>query len=323
MCRGEAGELKPFMSLCTLAYGFSCVGNYFTRKEPKLLFKFTMAPASLKKKHHRMVIKKRHIVSLVAFVLAGACGNGRAVRLSLDFSKRAEWRYSLRADISGISVSADTQRTFASSAQCTLSGKADANNPNLLHANVAWVSVSSNILGNAELMNLEEQAKAVRLSWALADGVIVPEDSLAAPQVRIGEWDLCKDLAKTIPALPNVPLRAGSMWERERTMPLDTKRGNAVGHLYQSFLLDSLFVSDGSTRAALSWKFIYRVEFRDHGATGLPTDVPPRGSGTGSAIVNVTNKTLDRASMLFEVPAATNGAFRISWKEAIELHLAN
>ncbi len=283
-----------------------------------------MAPAFFKKKALCMAIKKQHLVALVAIVLLSECGNGRDVRLSLDFSKRAEWRYALRADISGIIVSTDTQRAFASSAQCTLSGKADARNPNLLHANVAWVSVSSNILGDAELKNLEEQAKGVRLSWALAEGVIIPEDSITVPQVRIGEWDLYKDLAKTLPALPKVRMRVGATWERERTIPLDTKRGNAVGHLYQSFSLDSLSVSStGSTLAALSWKFIYRVEFKDYGAMGLPNDVPPRGSGTGSAIVNVTNKTLDRASLHFEVPAAANGAFRISWKEAIELHLAN
>jgi hypothetical protein len=260
---------------------------------------------------------------MAAFLaLSAGCGNSNSVKLSLDFSKKPEWRYALSAAVSGTISSADTQRTFSSAAQCTLSGKPDAKNPAVLHASVVSVAVTSNILGDAEITNLKEQAKAARLSCALADGAILPEDSSAMPVVKIGEWDLYKDLATTVPALPKIAVRPGAVWERERSLPLDTKQGSAVGHLLQSFCMDSSRKNaSGADIASLSWKFVYRVELRERDTLGLYAGVPTAGSGTGSAIVNVTAKTLERASVHFAVPAASQGKFRISWNEDITLDL--
>jgi hypothetical protein len=281
-----------------------------------------IAPLNCKKKDCMAAINKQHIVAVIACFLWAGCGNSGSVRLSLDFSKRPEWRYAVSATINGSIVSVDTQRTFTSAAQCTLSGRPDTKNPALLHASVASVSVSSTILGDAEIQNLKEQARAVRLSCALADGAVVPEDSSAVPVVRIGEWDLYKDLAKTVPALPKIPIRPGSTWDRERTIPLDTKQGNALGHLFQSFSMDSLRTNgSGDVIAVLSWKFTYRVEFKDRDTSGLYGGVPSAGSGNGHAVVNVTGKSLERASVHFDVPAATHGMFRISWREDILLNL--
>ncbi len=282
-----------------------------------------MACVDFKKKDRMVRINKTAAALLAALILFGGCENGRSVRLSLDFSKRSQWRYSLHATIGGTIVSADTQRTFTSAAACSLSGSPDPKSPAVLHVAVAGVSVSSDILGPDEIENLKDQAKGVRLTCALDRGIIAPDDSSAMPLVRIGEWDLYKDLAKTIPALPAIAVRAGSTWDRERTIPLDTKLGAAVGHLYQTFWLDSIYAGGTGILAALSWKFTYRVEFRNRRSVGLLDSIPSVGSGTGSAIVNVTRKTLDRASIHFEVPAATQGSFRISWKEDIILQLAN
>jgi hypothetical protein len=242
--------------------------------------------------------------------------------LSLDFSKQSAWRYTLDAVVNGSIASLDTQRTFTSAAHCTLDGKADPSDPKILHAAVSAVTVSSNILAEADVRNLTEQAKGVRLTCALNDGMIVPEDSSALPLVRIGEWDLFKDLAKTVPALPKVKVRAGSIWDREKTIPLETKHGSAVGHLLQSFTLDSLYTRSGNMRLALlRWKFTYQVEFKEPDTVGLSGSMPAKGSGTGNAVINVTEKTLESASVNFIVPAAGKGEFRISWKEDINLKL--
>jgi|WetSurMetagenome_2_1015567.scaffolds.fasta_scaffold00186_13 hypothetical protein len=250
------------------------------------------------------------------------CSDLGSVKLSLDFSKKPEWRYSLSAAVYGTIASADTQRAFSSAARCTLSGRPDAKRPGVLHASVASVSVASNILDDAAVRNLTEQVKSVRLSCALADGVILPEDSSAVPVVKIGGWDLYKDLAKTVPALPGMAVRPGAVWERERIIPLDTKQGGATGHLFQSFCLDSLGAGpSGGKTAALSWKFSYHVELREHDTLGLYGGVPTEGSGTGRAVVDVTGKTLETASVHFTVPAPKQGKFRISWNEDITLSL--
>jgi hypothetical protein len=140
--------------------------------------------------------------------------------------------------------------------------------------------------------------------------------------VRIGEWDLFKDLAKTVPALPKIKVRVGSAWDREKTIPLETKYGSATGHLLQSFSLDSLYTNNRSmSLALLRWKFSYQVEFKNLDTAGLPGSMPSKGSGTGNAVINVTEKTLESASVNFIVPAADKGDFRISWREDIELKL--
>jgi len=282
----------------------------------------TIATNIFKKKDRLVIINKQYILLAVSSLLAFGCGDSGNVKLSVDFSKRAEWRYAMAATISGAIASADTQRTFESAAQCTLSGKPDAKNPSVLHASVAAVSISSNILGDAEMKNLKNQATTVRLACALDDGTIMPEDSSSIPVVRIGEWDLYKDLAKTVPSLPKIAIRPGFVWERQADIPLDTKQGNAVGHLFQSFSLDSVRGKSGSVQTAfLSWRFTYRVEFKERSATGMYGSVPSAGIGSGKAIVDVTNKMLRSASVHFDVPAATQGMYRISWKEDITLDL--
>jgi hypothetical protein len=282
----------------------------------------TIATNIFKKKDRLVIINKQYVPLAIACLLAFGCGDPGNVKLSVDFSKRAEWRYAMAATISGSIASADTQLSFASAAQCSLSGKPDLKNSSVLHASVAAVSISSNILGNAEMQNLKDQAKTVRLACALADGTIMPEDSSSIPVVRIGEWDLYKDLAKTIPSLPKIAIRPGFVWERQADLPLDTKQGNAVGHLFQSFSLDSVRGKSSDAQTAfLSWRFTYRVEFKDHTAAGMYASVPTAGTGRGQAIVDVTNKMLLSASVHFDVPATTQGMFRISWKEDITLDL--
>ncbi len=269
-----------------------------------------------------MTINKQNILALAACILAAGCGNSGKVRLSVDFSKHVRWRYSVSAVINGSISSADTQRTFTSAAACTLSGTPDAKNSTVLHASVTGVSISSNILSEAETRNLREQAQSARLSCRLADGIVVPEDSSAMPVVRIGEWDLYKDLAKTVPALPKIAIKPGFSWERIHDIPLDTKQGNATGHLFQSFSLDSVLRDDkGPATAVVSWKFTYRIEFGGRASAGLYASVPSAGSGSGRAVLDVRNKCLKRAQMHFDVPSATQGMFRISWNEDIDLGL--
>jgi hypothetical protein len=267
-------------------------------------------------------INKQLIYLVAACIVLCGCTDHASVQLSLDFSKQTTWRYALNAVINGAIASADTQRAFTSAAHCTLDGTADSSDPKLLHAAVSSASITSSILGEAEVQNLTEQAKGVRLVCALNDGMIVPEDSSALPLVLIGEWDLFKDLAKTIPALPKIKIRVGSAWDREKTIPLETKHGSAAGHLLQSFSLDSLYSnSQKQTLALVHWKFTYQVEFKNLDTAGLLDNMPSKGSGTGNAVINATEKTLVSASVNFVVPATSEGDFRISWREEIDLKL--
>jgi hypothetical protein len=75
-----------------------------------------------------------------------------------------------------------------------------------------------------------------------------------------------------------------------------------------------------SRMALVSWRFTYGVEVKSDDTAGrLGGDLPSKGSGHGSALVNLSDKTLERASIHFSVPSTRQGKISISWKEDIEL----
>jgi hypothetical protein len=265
---------------------------------------------------------KRHVLAISILLIAVSCATDSGIVLTIDFSGRTLWRYCLEAGIDGAIASADTQRTFSSAARCTLSGSPDPSRPGLFHATVGPVHMTSNILSAEEIENLKEQARGMRFTCSLQDGTIAPDDSSLAPFVKIGEWDIFKDLAKTVPALPRTKVRKGSTWDRERTIPLETKHGNAAGHLFQSFSLDSVYKDrKNKTYAVVRWRFSYQIEPRTPDTAGYLDKLPSKGAGSGMALVDVSDKALQNASVNFTVPSASEGMFRISWKESISLRL--
>jgi hypothetical protein len=262
------------------------------------------------------------IVLSCLLIYAAGCSRNASVDLTIDFSKAPAWRYTLDARVSGTIAGADTQRAFASAAACTLRGTVDAKNSSLLHVSVPSARFTSNVLSDAELENLMSQSREVHLACNLRDGTIAPDDSGAMPLIRIGEWDIFKDLVKTIPALPKIKVAPGATWDREKEIPLATRRGDGTGHLMQSFRLDSIMTdAGGKTVARIRWNFTYQVELRDRDTAGLLDRIPSKGSGTGRARINVSDKTLEHASISFIVPQASEGTYRISWKEDISLNL--
>jgi hypothetical protein len=264
-------------------------------------------------------------LALAAFVIVSflGCSRDDSVKLSLDFSKAKEWRFCLDGRVFGTIGADGSQRRFESAAQCTLVAAVDAKNGAVLHVSVSSAAFTSDILGDAELENLMAQSRDVRVRCDLGSGSIAPDDTAAMPLVRIGEWDVFKDLAKTIPSLPKIPIKPGSTWDREKAIPLDIRQGRATGHLIQSFCLDSVSASGtGRKRTAyVRWDFTYRLELHDSDTAGLLKRMPGGGKGTGSARINVDEGTLESACMSFAVSDAAEGKFRISWKEDISLQL--
>jgi hypothetical protein len=264
-------------------------------------------------------------LTAAAFVIVfcPACSRNDSVKLSLDFSKAKEWRFCLDGRINGTVGAEGSRRHFESAARCTLLATVDPKNSAVLHVSVASAAFTSDILGDAELENLMAQSRDARVRCDLAGGSVAPDDTAALPLVRIGEWDVFKDLAKTIPALPKIPVRPGATWDRERAIPLDIRQGNATGHLIQSFCLDSVSAAGnaGTRTAYVRWDFTYRLELHEADRAGLLKRMPGLGKGTGFARINIDEGTLESACMSFSVSDAAEGKFRMSWKEEISLNL--
>jgi hypothetical protein len=126
-----------------------------------------------------------------------------------------------------------------------------------------------------------------------------------------------------IPSLPASGVRPGATWAREREIPLITTHGNAVGHLYQSFVLDSVSRdTENNVLAHVSWEFSYRIEVLEDSDLGLLAEAPRMGSGTGYAVFNTTDKFLGASSIVFTVPRRHKPELDISWTENAKLTLA-
>jgi len=193
-------------------------------------------------------------------------------------------------------------------------------NKAMFHAIVAFAKFNSTILGKDELDNLTQQAREVKLLCDLGKATIVPDGSTDLPLIRIGEWDVFTDLLKALPALPNMNVKKGASWDREKTIPLDTRQGKATGHMYQSFKLDSIYLSPKKhILAHILWDFTYQIDIHDRDSLKILDRMPSRGVGKGQAFFDVTEKRLDFARASFSVPQANEGLYKISWNEIISL----
>jgi hypothetical protein len=267
----------------------------------------------------------KHFLSIIALLFfAGlfSCSKNKGVVLTVDFSSSPQWNYTMDSRVWGTISTADTQKNFESHAVCTLSGSPDIKNRALLHATIHGITITSTILGEAEIQNLCMQAKNTKFTCNLAEGLVLPDDSSSLPGVHIGEWDLFKALAKTIPSLPKIRIQPKSSWDRERIIPLSTKYGPVQADLVQSFSLDTLYESlDKKLHARVIWHFSYQIDSHQSRNNGVLAKIPSKGTGSGMAILNLHDKTMEFASIDFRVPLATEGPYRIAWNESIALTL--
>jgi hypothetical protein len=267
-----------------------------------------------------MTARIKNIACGLALSAVVFCGKREQVRLTVDFSSQREWRYVLAVDLRGVIAAPDTQRDFSTNARCRLVGTPVAGQAALLHVRACSVSITAPLLSDPEKNNLIRQCDGAQFTVNVVKGTITPDDPADMPLVKIGEWDLYKDVAKVLPALPQGRVRKGFSWDREKQAPLETKLGNVVGHLFQSFTLDSIFTDRRASRMAMvTWRFTYGVDVKPADTAGYLGGGGFKGVGQGDALLNISDKTLEKASIHFSVPSIRQGRITISWKEDIEL----
>jgi len=254
-------------------------------------------------------------------LLIGSCSRQRPVRIEVDYTQQPRWSYLLEVQVDGAVKQADTGRTFSNTARCAISGVPVAGKPASLSITLHDVALSSDLLAAAETENVRRQFDALGMIFSCEDGSVVPVDTMRLPIIEINGWNLFHTFARTVPSLPGSRIAPGGTWDRDKMIPLRSSLGNALGHLYQSFRLDSVYQSAGRSMACVSWNFNYKVEFTDSmpsAAKGLPV----LGYGTGFAVFDLTGRFLEQAGILFEVPGASKSnpvSDIISWKERVAL----
>ena len=242
------------------------------------------------------------------------CSRSDSVRLDVDFSSRPQWQYGFSMDVVG------TQRSkepFAATLTGRVEGIPDTAELQDLAVSLDSIHLTASFLDTPEIDNITAQFTGMKARLSLRQGMLVPEDSNSVPVVGIGAWDLYRCFCRVVPSLPANPVRPGFAWDRERHFPLVTKQGDAVGHLYQSFVFDSLRTSPDNIRIAyLRWKFSYSIEPRAKFVFGADS-IPLQGDGTGEALIDVDHHIVLSANAAF----VTQPGSSVMWNESVKLYI--
>jgi hypothetical protein len=272
-------------------------------------------------RHFRLCALLAALMCIVASMVS--CSMRKQVSIQIDFSSTARWKYLMDVAVNGSFMHGDTAENFSNTARCDLIGSPVSDTHSSLRFSIANVAIASNVIDSAEILNLTRQFEGVAMVYSGSGGELVPLDTANLPVVHIGGWDLYHTMARIVPALPQRPVAVGNSWEREKQIPLNSSLGKGVGHLYQSFKLDSISnESHGAVMAFVSWKFSYRVEFTQNDSSGLANDIPLLGSGTGHAIFNISGKYLEEAQIAFSVPRNKQSRVTMEWSEQASMRLS-
>jgi hypothetical protein len=237
----------------------------------------------------------------LAFVAAAGCGGREKARIEVDFSKAAEWRYMLGADIYGASIAGDTGQYFSGSLRAYLQGMPGNIAEGPLRCGFTDVNLIASFLSDDERSDVVRRLSELRV--AVSENGVTLSDTAGIPGVISGGWDILRAPARVIPAMPNADMAVGSSWEREQRFPLSIPNGEAEGLMYQLYTLDSLYRNDSGIRvAAISWVFSYRVATKEEKEDGPRKRMYPlSGSGRGSAELDLIRKKLIKSQATFQV----------------------
>jgi hypothetical protein len=260
-----------------------------------------------------------YLISLLCISFCSCQRDG--IHLVIDSSKSASWRYLLGVDISGKNTGSDSAKRFSSSLRTFLQGQ-NAPSSDKIKFTVTGTRITTNFLGEAQRINLENQFEKMSLAFSPLEGSLSAPDSQLVPIIDVQGWDLFKNFVKVFPVFPQRTVRQGDTWERERTFPVESNHGDATGHLYQFFSLDSVKLLDNERHFAyISWRFSYQVETLEKNAFSELPMFPLQGDGTAEAVLNLNQGVIESAHAEFETAKDKKEQSQINWHEAIHIEL--
>lgn len=260
-----------------------------------------------------------HYSTIVLFfiIILTACGS-KGITLRLDQSQLKTTRYLMGVDISaqtGDSVS----RSIESSLRTYISG-VDSNGPGVFFK-VSGSRVQSNFMVDAQRVNLEQQFDKVVVQYNPQQGFVSADSGSEIPVVNVYGWDLFKNFAKVFPVFPLKTIQINETWEREIVLPVESAYGDATGHLYQYYKLDSIKLADNERHLAyISWKYSYDLELTEKADTSYLSRMPRNGTGTASAVINLKIGIIESADSDFEVSGNVNPGIK-KWRQKVHLEV--
>lgn len=251
------------------------------------------------------------ITSLSTFAKDKPASDG--VVLKVEYSAQKQWTYAVTYTSQGNFRQKATNSAKSSEIQCILT--VTKNNAKKLGVKADSVSIKSDIYKEDLQKEIREKLLKADYALSLTNGFPSIDTSLEIPASNYLEWDLYRQMAKLLPALPAKPVKPGFTWERTDAFPMNTPRGKVLCEVYRNYTFGVL----AGDSAMISWKFRYS-------GTGKPdssalSDVPVFGTGNGTAVLDIKRGCILNAEMNFTTPVAVVGDVSIVWHEKAEMKL--
>jgi hypothetical protein len=256
---------------------------------------------------------------IVGFVsMAAVCKDVKenTVLLKIDYNGKQSCGYTVDYASKGNFKQKDSTTVKSTSVRGVLSF---TNKQKIMAVKVDSIAVTSDILKEEQRQEIMVKLLKPEFTLSLALGFPSIDSASIMPIEQYMEWDLIRQLAKLLPALPDKPIHAGFTWERTVNLPLQTARGKTPCEIYRAYKLDKL---QGDT-AMISWKINYTAAKKGADSTDLLRHIPVAGKGNGSAVLDVKNRCIISADMDFTTPVGTVGNISVTWTEKASLKLKN
>ncbi|MBD3321934.1 MAG: hypothetical protein GF350_12630 [Chitinivibrionales bacterium] len=238
--------------------------------------------------------------------------------LKLDYSKGKSWTYTISYNSECIFAHKDKTETKNTSLDCTLNGSVSRSKDRLSFS-IADVSVESELYDADVQKSIVDNLSEATLDLALVDGApeidTVPDFSSEG----LPEWNIYIQFSKLLPDMPKQSIKEGFTWERSVTLPVKTAQGTALCEIYRLYKVEN--IASKEKTAEISWRFRYATTDKKESGESLKKYVPIGGKGTGTAVIDIKNKVIRKASVEFETPVAKVDNSNVNWKEKAELTL--
>jgi hypothetical protein len=261
-------------------------------------------------------MKAQKTISLLLFtsiLIALSCSRTKPVLLKIEISPLDSISYNLTYNTGGQFFWEDSSSDLSTTIECRLTGSHIKNNPGKLNVITDSIFILSNILDSIEIFDTKKSIANGSFQLDFSDKNFSIDKIPDLPLSSSAEHQFARKLIKLTPTLPEIPIRVGFKWERERHFPLETSFGIAPCQIYRSYSFDSL--NTKSSDAYISWIFRYNITESMIDSTISKKGIPMSGKGSGSAIIDIANNEIKTIEMKFSTNEMETAGMKVQWTE--------
>lgn len=263
---------------------------------------------------HRSLIAAAAV--LVAALNGFAGENKDAVQL--DYTVKPQWQYALTYQATCVFDEKDAKKEKTTKVNCTLDGTL-AKEKDKVDFTIKDLEVDGDLYEDEVIEKLTTALTSKTHDLPLVDGQPSVAQMADLSSQGVPEWNLYIQFAKLLPEMPKQAPKKGLTWERSGEFEMNTAQGQVPCEVYRQFAIDKL--SESHDTAYVSWQFKYAAAKPKDNDSTLLKYVPVAGKGRGSAVVDLAEGYIVKATMDFATPVAKIDKAKVSWKETASISL--